>query len=426
MSMITEKSVILQAGNKYIIHMKTYLKRTASAIVMAICSITAFCSCDNAGNDSGKARYIFVFIGDGMGAGHAAVTESYLSYQAGKLGGEELCFTQFPVLGTCTTYSADHHITCSSASGTAIACGEKTLNGYLGVNPDGERLKSIAYDLKEEGYNIGIMSSVPVNHATPASFYGHNTDREDYYNISMEIPESGFDLFGGSGFLQYSGKDGDKTPTPEVLESKGYNVCFGAEEFRQEMDSSEHIVFIQPSGKAENAGNYEVEKPDEEDSRLAEMLQMGIDFLGDDEPFFIMCEGGEIDWAAHSNMTMPMIDAILRFDEAVATAYDFYKEHPDETLIIVTADHETGGITLGSKGSYSVDWDIYEKASKDGKKMSAAENIKLNDAGHIGWTTDNHTGAPVPVYAIGKGAERFAGRIDNTEIKGKILGEEIR
>lgn len=408
--------------------MKRKLIIKALAAFTAIGTLVAFNSCcgNRASGDNGRAKYIFVFIGDGMGAGHAAVAESYLSHKEGKLGGEQLCFTGFPVLGLCTTYSADHHVTCSSASGTAIACGTKTNNGFLGIDPEGNRLKSIAYDLKEDGYKIGIMSSVPVNHATPASFYAHNTDREDYYSISMEIPATGFDFFGGSGFLQYNGKDGKSEPTPQVLEDEGYNVCFGEAEFRDKMDSTAHIVFIQPSGKQENADNYEVEGLEENDSRLAEMLQMSLDFLGDENPFFIMCEGGEIDWAAHSNMTMPMIDAILRFDEAVATAYDFYKEHPDETLIIVTADHETGGITLGSKGSYSVDWDIYENASKDGKKMSAAENIKLNDAGHIGWTTDNHTGAPVPVYAIGKGAERFAGRIDNTEIKGKILGEDIR
>lgn len=398
-----------------------------NAICMALLAAAALAmnSCNTQekkiSDAEGTPKYIFLFIGDGMGAAQAAVTESYLSYREGKLGGEELCFSGFPVLGTCTTYSADHQITCSSASGTAISCGQKTNNGYLGVDPEGKRLTSIAYVLKDRGYRIGVMSSVPVNHATPGAFYAHNTDREDYYSISMEIPESGFDFFGGSGFLQFNGKDGKDTPTPEVLEDKGYEVCFGENEFRQKMDSTEHIVFIQPSGKDSNADNYEVEEIKEEDSRLAQMLQMGLDFMTDDRPFFIMCEGGEIDWAAHANQTMPMIDAVLRFNEAVETAYRFYLDHPDETLILVTADHETGGITLGCNGSYGVDWKVLDDAYRtEGVPADETENRKLNAAG-IGWTTDNHTGSPVPVYAIGYGSERFSGRMDNTEIKNKIL-----
>lgn len=399
------------------------IKAIAAAMLAAATFMMSSCNNQekNISDAEGTPRYIFLFIGDGMGAAQAGVTESYLSYTKGKLGGEELCFSGFPVLGTCTTYSADHQITCSSASGTAISCGQKTNNGYLGVDPEGNRLTSIAYILKDRGYKIGVMSSVPVNHATPGAFYAHNTDREDYYSISMEIPESGFDFFGGSGFLQFNGKDGNDTPTPEVLESKGYEVCFGEKEFREKMDSTDHIVFIQPSGKDSNADNYEVEEIKEEDSRLAQMLQMGLDFLTDDQPFFIMCEGGEIDWAAHANQTMPMIDAVLRFNEAVETAYSFYLEHPDETLILVTADHETGGITLGCNGSYGVDWKVLEDAYKaEGAPENEEENSRLNAAG-IGWTTNNHTGSPVPIYAIGYGSDRFAGRMDNTEIKDKIL-----
>ena len=143
------------------------------------------------------AKYIFVMIGDGMGAAQVAAAESYLSYKAGRLGGEQLTFTGFPVLGLCTTYSADSNITDSAASGTAIATGNKTDNHYLGVAPDGSPLKSMAYTLHEKGYNVGIMSSVPVNHATPGAFYAHQEDRGNYYEISLEIPESGFEFFAG-------------------------------------------------------------------------------------------------------------------------------------------------------------------------------------------------------------------------------------
>lgn len=402
----------------------SFIAGAAALLAFAAMSITSCATGEkNVSEAEGTPKYIFLFIGDGMGAAQAGVTESYISYTKGKLGGEELCFSGFPVLGTCTTYSADSQITCSSASGTAIACGQKTNNGYLGVDPEGNDLTSIAYVLKDKGYKVGIMSSVPVNHATPGAFYAHNTSRDDYYSISMEIPESGFDFFGGSGFLQFNGPEDKDTPTPEVLESKGYDVCFGEKEFMERMDSTDRIVFIQPSGKDSSAGNYEVEQEKEEDSRLAQVLQFALDFMTDEQPFFIMCEGGEIDWAAHDNTTMPMVDAVMRLNEAVQTAYGFYLEHPDETLILVTADHETGGITLGCNGSSGVDWKILEQAyNAAGAPADEEEKDRLNATAGIGWTTHDHTGSPVPIYSIGYGSSRFAGRMDNTEIKNKILG----
>ena len=160
---------------------------------------------------------------------------------------------------------------------------------------------------------------------------------------------------------------------------------------------------------------------------LATMLKLAIEHLGEEEPFFIMCEGGEIDWAGHSNLTMPMIDAVIKFDDAIAVAYEFYKQHPEETLIVVTADHETGGISLGQGESWSntfIDWAKIEEnweKEKGNCYKDAKANREFNEAAHIGWTTSYHTGGAVPVYSIGKGAEKFAGRIDNAEIKGKIL-----
>ena len=122
-------------------------------------------------DDNNKAKYIFLFIGDGMGHGQIALTESYRSYLEGRLGGSPLSFTQFPVYGTCTTYSADHNITCSSAAGTAIACGVKTYNGAIGVDANKGKLTSLAKNLKEKGMSIGIISSCAITDATPAAQY---------------------------------------------------------------------------------------------------------------------------------------------------------------------------------------------------------------------------------------------------------------
>ena len=372
-----------------------------------------------------KAKYVFLFIGDGMGSTHVAVAESYLSYLQGKLGGAMLTMSQFPYYGTATSYSADANVTDSSAAGTAISCGVKTYNGGLGIDAEGNEARSMAYDLKDDGYQIGIISTVPINHATPGAFYASSSSRNDYYGISKQIAESGFEFFAGSGFIDFRGKGDKEEATDIYLEKNGYEVSYGIAEFKEEAAGKEKVVFCQESNKEESAGNYVSSGKIAEDATLGQMLQLGMEFFDDDEPFFFMCEGGKIDWTAHANKVMPMIMDILEFDEAIAVAYEFYKKHPKETLIVVTADHETGGISLGS-GPDHVNWQmLIEQWEKDGKQNNLGwrENSEMNRKASIGWTTGSHTGGPVPVYAVGKGAEKFMGRMDNTDIKGKILGK---
>ena len=402
------------------------MKRSIILIAVSALACLTVCGCKEK-TESTKAEYIFLFIGDGMGTSHIDATESYLSYKAGKLGGEYLRMTQFPAYGTATTYSLSHECTCSAAAGTAISTGTKTYNNSLGVDKDGNRLRSICYDLKEGGYKVGIISTVPVNHATPAAFYASQQKRDDYGLITKQIPGSGFEFFASAGFIDYNGVSEDED-SAQWLENNGMDVCFGKEELKKAMSESERIVFCQEYNRGKEAENYESSgsKPATETS-LTEMVDACLEFLGDGQPFFIMCEGGEIDWAAHANRTMPMIHHILEFDKAIARAYEFYLAHPDETLIVVTADHETGGISLGDRGcDYKVYWkhleDAWEQAGQS-NTLTLKENAELNDLANIGWTTYDHTGGAVPVYAIGKGAERFIGRMDNTDIKGKILGD---
>lgn len=404
----------------------------AIKIFVAALLLTGLCACQgqkNTEDTETRAKYIFLFIGDGMGNSHVAVTESYLSAKAGKLGGEQLTMTQFPYFGTCTTHCLDKTITCSAAAGTAIASGEKTLYSRLGCDADFNRLESMAFPLKEDGYKIGIMSSVPITHATPAAFYASTPDRGDGYGIMKQIPESGFDFLGGSGFEDMFGKDGKELGADKYLEQHGYEVCFGPEEFHAAADTCNRIIFCQEKSKAEDAKAYVSEDADAEDITLAEMLQLAIGYFGEEDPFFIMCEGGDIDWESHSNFTMPMIEKVISFDNAIAVAYEFYKEHPEETLIVVTADHETGGVALGQGESWEntfIDWPRIEEEWEKNKETYLSDTIanrNFNEASHIGWTTSYHTGGAVPVYSIGVGAEKFMGRIDNTDIKGKILGE---
>ena len=214
-------------------------------IIAVIATAVALTGCTNGSEkENHKAKYIFLFIGDGMGATHVAVTESYLSHKAGKLGGEELQISQFPYYGTATTHSANRHITCSSAAGTAIACGEKANNGTVGINKDSVEIESVAYALKKDGYRIGIMSTVPINHATPASFYAHSFNRGNYYEISSQIPASGFDFFAGAGFLDHKDKAGDKEATDAYLEKNGSVVSYGIEEFKAESEGASFVTFL--------------------------------------------------------------------------------------------------------------------------------------------------------------------------------------
>lgn len=389
-------------------------------LVLAIASI-CLVSCKEKAEE--PAKYVFLMIGDGMGNSQVAATEAYLSYKAGTLGGEHLSFTQYPVFGLCTTHSANHRVTDSSAAGTAISSGVKTKNGSVGIDAEGNDIESMAAQFHEIGYKVGITSSVPINHATPASFYAHDKRRGNYYKITSQIPESGYEFFSGAGFIDYFGKEGDQEGSADLLDKAGYKVCFGEEEYKQYKNDYEHVVLVPAVCKDDNADNYTIGHI-KDDLRLENVMRAAIDFLGDEKPFFIMCEGGEIDWAGHANSTMPLIDAVIRFDEAIQVAYEFYLQHPDETLIVVTADHETGGIALGGpQNKYDVFWDKLEEAwdAEEGAYKEGLDNTEINRAGNIGWTTTSHTGGAVPVYAIGKGAERFAGMMDNTDLIHKIM-----
>lgn len=369
-------------------------------------------------------KYVFLFIGDGMSYNNVALAESYLSYKNGKLGGEQLLFTTFPYQGCATSHSADRRVTDSSASGTAISTGAKTNNAMVGVDPEGNALKSMSYEFQEMGYNVGIVTSVPINHATPSSFYARNNSRYDYYTISEQLPESGFQYYAGSGMIDYFGtEDNRRTSSAEMLEEKGINVCFSIDEAKETIRNNDRMLVCQPYNKEKEAANYAAGGAAPEGHiLLTEFLELGLERLTDKKPFFIMCEGGEIDWSAHSNKTMPTIFSIFEFNKAIERAYEFYKAHPNETLIVVTADHGTGGVSMTEDPTWEV-MDSIWVASGMKNELNSKENRKMNEENNIDWATTHHTGEPVPVYAIGKGAEKFTGRMDNTDIKGKILGK---
>lgn len=298
-----------------------------------------------------QAKYVFYFIGDGMGLNQVNTTEMYLGEQQGRIGTEPLCFASFPVAGMATTFSASNSITDSAAGGTALATGVKTYNGAIGVDADKERVMSVAERAKRAGKKVGVTTSVSVDHATPAAFYGHQPDRSMYYEIALQLPEAGFDFYAGSGFLKPA-RTFDKKDAPSIypiIEQAGYIIARGIDEYQAKAGGADKMVLIQKDGTDASSLPYAIDR-NEDDMTLAQITESAIDFLSRDNKkgFFLMVEGGKIDWACHSNDPATMVKEVIDMDNAVRVAYEFYKKHPKETLIVITADHETGGLGLGN------------------------------------------------------------------------------
>ncbi len=399
------------------------MKKTTSILVIVLAAVLMTTGCS-----SNKAKYVFYFIGDGMGFSHVSLAEAYLAQERGDACAQDpLTFTQFPVLGMATTYSASNPITCSSAAGTALATGTKTKNHMLGMDPDSLPLKSIAYTIHDAGYKVGIMTTVGINHATPAAFYAHNVSRSDYYPIGLEMIESGFEFFGGGGFLHPTGSPKLEEPLPSldgIAEEAGYTFARGLDEFAQK--KCDKIILTRPE-------NWDGALPyrfgcAEGELNLAQVVDAAVQVLEKGRKgFFLMAEGGLIDYSAHSNNTLATIFETLDFDQAVAVAYEFYKKHPKQTLIVVTADHETGGVSLGREKGYRFDLTVLDEietneSSNDVELYMTTKAVQeeYSEKAHIGWTTGSHTGGAVPVWAVGAGSQLFAGRQDNTDIPRNI------
>ena len=368
-----------------------------------------------------KPKYIFLFIGDGMGLAAVSTTEAYQSYMnnGGNIGSDPLTFTQFPVIGLQTTYSASNWITDSSASGTAMSTGKKTHNDYVCVAPDDSTFyESFTYRLHKQGMKIGIMTSVSIDHATPAAFYAHNGSRWDYYNVGSYLPKSGFEFFGGARFIWPKGKEKDQPSLYDECRDSSYSICEGMEQFNAKKAGAKKVILVpDPDDTLDHIAYALSRKPGQ--LQLSEILGSAIDFLDNPKGFFIMCEGGMIDWAAHDDDAMNVIAETMDLSKTVQLAIDFYNKHPKETLIIVTADHETGGMALGCCDSYNVYFDKMKDQKVWAWEAAPAEQDSIkahNQAAHIGWTTYGHTGIAVPVYAMGVGSEMFSGRHDNTDI----------
>ena len=410
--------------------------------LLLVCSLLAI-NCSNAKSKAKKdaaPKYIFYFIGDGMGVNQVNAAEIYLGQVQNGSGTSPLCFSSFPNVAFVTTYSGSSDVTDSAAAGTALACGQKTQNGALGLdNSLQSPINSIAWTAQQNGMAVGVTTTVTTDHATPAAFYAHTKSRNDKEIIRQQRAESGYDFILGA-------PDDGKLP-------------------------------------------YRLDRQPGQLSQ-ADIVRMAIDSLQRVNPkgFFLMSEGGMIDYACHSNDAAAMIGETLDFDDAIRQAYDFYQQHPDETLIVVTADHETGGLVL-THGNYEIHldrlqhqkmtishlgsainelrktqganfgWESMQEFLKQNFGLGSALSLSPSQAkrlqtafentergigknektlyqedsefcvcvrkimlekAHVNFAHTCHSAGYVPCFAIGVGAEQFQGRIDNTDIPKRI------
>jgi len=331
---------------------------------------------------SAAPKNVILLIGDGMGVAH--VTAARIA--AGGPGAR-LAMDQMPVTGFVTTYSADSYVTDSAAAATAIASGVKTANYVVGLTPDGRRTRTVLEAARDSGKKTGLVTTDAITGATPAGFAAHVTGRDQSAQIAVDLINANIDVLIGGGrsaFLPKEVPGSSRTDDKDLLaeaKSKGWQVISSAEEFN--LASGSKLIALLALGALTTK---DPEPP------LSALTSKAISILSSGKKgFFLMVEGAQIDTSSHANNFESCVRQTLEFDKAVAAALEF--AHKDRnTLVIVTADHETGGLALPADGS------------------------KIKNA----WGSGGHTAVVTPIYAYGPGSDKFAGLIDNTDIARRI------
>lgn len=323
-----------------------------------------------------KPKNVILFIVDGMSLPqmHAALTAN-----KGKL-----FLDNFKHMGFLKTHSADNYITDSAAGGTALSTGTKTNNGAIGVDVNKKKLTTILEEAENKGLATGLVSTSAITHATPASFIAHQESRNMYEEIAADFLKTDIDVFIGGGYKHFTERK-DGRNLAEELKEKGYQV-------EQDMNSIKNIREGKLAGftASEHSGRINERK-----DMLPEATSTAINILSNNKKgFFLMVEGSQIDWGGHAGSTIYVVEDMLDVDRAIGKALEFASKNK-ETLVIVTSDHETGGMTI-LKGNY-------ETGMVEGE-----------------FTTGGHTGILVPLMAFGPGAQEFTGIMDNTDVPKKI------
>ena len=481
----------------------------------AIASLNAETKITAPATGKGTPKYVFVFIGDGMSYPQIQSAAYYTGKDAAGIVDvvkksenpsdspemKALSFYQFPVAGSASTYDATSFAPDSASTATSIFTGYKTHSSSINVDITKKiKYRTIAEQLRDQKkYKIGVISTVNLNHATPAATYAHQASRKSNYPIGQELVSSNFEYFAGGALMDPQDKNKDKTSIYDLAKNAGYKVCFD-QKSAAALKNGDKVLVIAETLADSDSMSYDNDRKEGEWA-LRDYVRKGIEVLDNKTGFFMMVEGGKVDWACHANDARSSIADTLALSEAVEEAISFYNKHPKETLILVTADHETGGLTIGYAGTdynlffrtldsqkisyakfdsdyvsgYKKNGTNFEAVMKDveklfGLKMPGADGsnkngglvltdyelsriktayektIKndnnrsqmeydiygtyepltitithiLNAKSGLGWTSNSHTGLPVPVFALGAGQEEFKGFYDNTEIYKKL------
>ena len=355
--------------------MKT--SKLLSFLLIATALFSSSCCSNNEKQAPKKAKNVIVMIGDGMGP--AQVYSLILTSQ------EKTAFQRFPYSGFSITKSASNEITDSAAGGTAIAIGKKTNNGVVGMDADSIPTPSMLDIFAEQGKKTGVVVTCAVTHATPADFLANNITRKDNEGIALEISQKEkLDVLFGGG-KKYFTERKDSLDLLGKMWENGWNIYDSLPQIEDNNARTMVLTCRKHPVKAPERGDY-----------LPNATAKAIEMLNNSENgFFLMIEGSQIDFACHDNDSATLVEEMRDFNKTINTVLDF-AEKDGNTLVVVTADHETGGLTIvDPEGNYT------------------RTDFK--------WSTGSHSAVFVPVFSYGPGAERFSGIMDNTEIIGRIM-----
>ena len=328
-----------------------------------------------------EVKNIIYLIGDGMGLSSVSMMQIESGYEATIFDSAENVALQ-------KTYSADNRVTDSAASGTALATGFKTNNTFVGCTPDGVAVESLMDVAKAQGKATGVVVTTVLQHATPAAFYAHTENRHNYHLITEQLVNSSLDVAIGGGMRLF--KEVYKDAVNEVVEGKGFSIVEEFGQLPQQSGEGRTLALLADLEIGSNSGSYLADA-------TREALRL-LEVRGEDNGFVLMVEGSLIDGMGHANNAQAQQIEMCGFMSAVEVAVEYAKAH-EGTLVVVTADHETGGLSI----------------------VSADANFNLSEQGvEYRWTTNGHSGVMIPVYLYGAAHESINGIVENTDIA-KIL-----
>lgn len=365
------------------------MKRKLSTLFAAAAAIV-LAGCTTCPDKEQAPQNLIYMIGDGMGLSHAAMLIIENNY-------EPTAFDRAQNIALTTTHSLNNRVTDSAASGTALATGSKTNNSMIGITPDSVILESIIARAEAQGRPTGLVVTSDLGHATPAAFYAHTFDRGNYAAIARQFVDSGIDVAFGGGVRTFSTSSEPETPAPlDLLREKGYGVVTTLDELEAVTETP--VIGLMDKHHMTSALKGRGDYLPRATSKALELLTAQSEKSG--KGFVLMVEGSRIDFDAQEGNAEGLLLEMRDFEQAVNRAMDYADTHPG-TLVVVVADHESGGLTM----------------------PSGNPDFTLSESGiDYRFSTTGHTGIPVPVYLYGTGAERINGLMDNTELSNRLSG----